>query len=506
MKGVMKMSCEVCTKSGRVRGKKEDGIYKWLGIPYAKKPIGEYRFRKAQPVEPWTGVLEADTYGNKPLQIPFVVFNPNVKESEDCLYLNIWSSGTKEKKPVVFMIFGSAYILGESSLMLYDGTSMAKDDVVFVNINHRLGVFGCFDFSHLSGNTEGFDDNVFVSDQLEALKWVKENIGAFGGDPDNITLLGESAAGCALLNLMACPAAEGLFQKVILQSAVLGSTVTPNVGNRNMRVYLEHLGIGENELYKLKEMDVKELLDATGWLFGNYSRINPGIALPGSGIIGGEYILENPMEVVAKGKAKGIKMLIGTNKDETTLFVHGEDSNVPYCKEEIEKFFELTNTPEIVREKLREHYGNFETDQQLEDFVSDYIFNYPSVKLADIQSQFADTYMYYYSFEAEPATSMGLGAHHMAEIAYALGTVDISEFKNFYNKSNPEVLKKMESILHSNWVNFIKYGNPNGEQEEPWPKYDTENRMVYEINETCNVLHNPYDKLIEVMKDFKGYE
>ena len=112
MKGVMKVSCEVCTKSGRVRGKKEDGIYKWLGIPYAKKPIGEYRFRKAQPVEPWTGVLEADTYGNKPLQIPFVVFNPNVKESEDCLYLNIWSSGTKEKKPVVFMIFGSAYILG----------------------------------------------------------------------------------------------------------------------------------------------------------------------------------------------------------------------------------------------------------------------------------------------------------------------------------------------------------------------------------------------------------
>lgn len=500
------MSCEVCTKSGRVRGKKEDGVYKWLGIPYAKKPIGEYRFRKAQPVEPWPGVLEAVTYGNKPMQIPFIVYNPNVKESEDCLYLNIWSSGTKEKKPVVFMIFGSAYILGESSLMLYEGTSMAKDDIVFVNINHRLGVFGCFDFTHLSGNTDGFDDNIFVSDQLEALKWVKENIEAFGGDPDDITLLGESAAGTAVLNLMACPAADGLFQKVILQSPVLGSTVTPNVGNRNMRVYLEHLGIGEEELYKLKEMDVKELIDATEWLFGNYSRINPGIPLPGSGIIGGEYIPELPIKVLEKGKAKGIKMLIGTNKDETTLFVHGEDSNVPYCKEEIEKFFELTKTPADVREKLRKNYGNFETDQQVKDFVDDYIFTYPVTQLADIQSQFADTYMYYFSFEAEPAKSMGFGAHHMSEIAYALGTVDISEFKSFYDKSSLEVLKRMESILHSSWVNFIKYGNPNGKQEETWPKYDMNKKQVYQIDTECRVLKNPYKKMCNAFRDLKGYE
>ena len=506
MKGAKKMSCEVCTKSGLVRGKKEDGVYKWLGIPYAKKPIGECRFRKAQPVEPWPGVWEAVTYGNKPMQIPFIVYNPDVKESEDCLYLNIWSSGTKEKKPVVFMIFGSAYILGESSMMLYDGTSMAKDDIVFVNINYRLGVLGCFDFTHLSGNTDGFDDNISVSDQLEALKWVKENIEAFGGDPDNITLMGESTAGCSVLNLMACSAADGLYQKVILQSPVLGSTVTPNVGNRNMRAYLEHLGIGEKELYKLKEMDVKELLDATEWLFGNYSRINPGIALPGGGMTGGEYIPELPIEVLAKGKAKGIKMLIGTNKDETTLFMHGEDSNVIYCKEEIEKFFELTNTPADVREKVRENYGNFETDQQVKDFVKDYTFTYPVTQVADIQSQFADTYMYYFTFEAEPAKSMGLGTHHMAEMAYVLGTVDISELKSFYDKSNTEVLKRLESFMHSSWVNFIKYGNPNGEQEEPWPKYDSQNRMVYEINETCKKLHNPYNKLIETMKNFKGYQ
>ena len=223
MKGAMKMNYEVCTKSGWVRGKKEEGVYKWLGIPYAKKPIGEYRFRKAKPVEPWPGVLETVTYGDKPMQIPFIVCNPDVKESEDCLYLNIWSSGTEEKKPVVFMIFGSAYILGESSMMLYEGTSMAKDNIVFVSINYRLGALGCFDYTHLSGNTDDFDGDISLSDQLEALRWVKENIEAFGGDPDNITLMGESTAGCSVLNFMACPKADGLYHKAIIQSPVLGS-------------------------------------------------------------------------------------------------------------------------------------------------------------------------------------------------------------------------------------------------------------------------------------------
>lgn len=497
--------CEVKTHSGTVRGKQEEGIYKWLGIPYAKKPLGKYRFQKAQPVEKWKGVLDTLSFSCKDCQPPFPVVNLEIAQSEDCLYMNIWSSGTKGKKPVVFFIYGSAYVIGESSLHTYDGSQFAKEDIVFVSFNHRVGVFGGYDLSHLAEGTKEFDDNIFISDMILALRWVHDNIAAFGGDPKKITVMGESAGGTNVLNLLASPQTKGMIHQAIVESAVINSTVKPDVGNINMRALLKHLQVKENELEKLKEMELQTLIDGTLWLFSTYSRLNPGIPLPG-GMTKGEFLPELPLERLKKGCAKGIKMMIGTNKDETTLFIQGETSNLCNSKEEIEEFFRHTNTPEEVRAEIRAYYSNFETIQDVRNFMCDWTFVYHSSLAADIQSEFADTYMYQFTFETESCQKSGLGSMHMLELPFVFDTVEESEMKPFYDTPDKEALQKIRNVMHPAWVNFIKTGNPNGDGEETWPKYETETKKVYQIDTDCKVLNDPYREMKEMLNQFKGYQ
>lgn len=498
-------NCEVKTKNGIVKGKVENGVMKWLGIPYAKKPLGEYRFRRAQPADDWVGVLETVNWSNKPLQPPFLTSNPDIEESEDCLYLNIWSKGTEYKKPVVVFFYGSAFIIGEASLDTYDGTNYAKDGIVFVSFNHRVGVFGGYDLSHLPGAEEDFDSDIMESDQIQALRWVKENIENFGGDPDKVTIMGESAGAGSVINLMATPAAKGLFHQVISQSAVIRSTMVPKVGERNMSLLLKHLNLSIEEASKLKDVNTDELQDASLWLMNNYTRENPGIFLPGN-MIGGELLPEPPIEKIGKGSGKGIKLMIGTNMNEASLFIHGDTSNMMYTKDEIEQFFENCNTSEEVRNKLRKHYDYFETPQSIQDFCRDFTFVNDSAIVADLQSQYGDTYMYYFSYQAEPSTQMGLGCFHGLEIPLALGTAKISEMRNLYEASDEKSFGKVSRTCYRAWVNFIKFGNPNGKGKGPWPKYRMNKRKVYQIDTRCRVLNNPYKKMCNAFRDLKGYE
>ncbi|SET36729.1 carboxylesterase/lipase family protein [[Clostridium] polysaccharolyticum] len=498
-------NCKVQTKNGTVEGKLEDGVYQWLGIPYAKKPLGEYRFRRAQPADNWEGILETVKWSMKPLQPPFLTSNPDVEESEDCLYLNIWSSGTGEKKPVVVFIYGSAYIIGEASMKTYVGTRYAQDGIVLVTFNHRVGVFGGYDLAHYPEGERDYDSDIMISDQIQALRWIHENIEAFGGDKDKVTIMGESAGGSSVINLIASPATDGLFHQAIVQSGVIGGAAKPEVAKRNMHLLLEHLHLTEAEISKMKDTNTEVLQEASLWLLNNYTRENPGIFLPGN-VYGGGFLPEPPLEAMKKGRGKGIRLLIGTNKDEATLFIHGDSSNMMYTKEEIEKFFEKCHTPEEVRNKLRKYYNNFETDQDIKNFDRDYTFTNQSVMAADIQSQSADTYMYYFSFEPEPATQMGIGCFHGMEIPLAMGTEDISEMKYLYEASDAEALKKMADCLYQAWTNFIKLGNPNGTGDMPWPKYNTDTRKVYELNTECKVLNNPYMEMMEAFKGLKGYE
>lgn len=497
------VNCEVKTKNGIVRGKLEDGIYKWFGIPYAKKPLGKERFRQAKPAESWKGVLETVEFSKKPIQPAFFIQNGEIGESEDCLYLNIWSKGVTKKKPVIVWIYGSAYIIGEASLHMYDGTEFAKDDIVFVSFNHRVGIFGGYDLSHLAGGNKTFDENIFLSDQIQALRWVQDNIEFFGGNPDDVTLMGESAGGTSVFNLMASPMADGLFHKAICESGVIGSTVTPEVGNINMRWLLRHLNVKENELGKLKKMDVEELSEASLWLINRFSRTYPGLFIAGG--ITGKLLPELPLEALKKGAGKGVKLLIGTNANEESLFINGENSNMLYTKEEAERFLENCNAQEEVREEVRAFYSGFAEEKDLRKLVSDLNFTYHSAVAADIQCQFADTYMYYFSYATEVAKQTNFGVYHSSEVPFVFGTTENYEMKQMYELTSKETLQKMTQIMHTAWVNFVKYGNPNGKGNTPWPKYDLKSKQVYQIDETCRVLRDPYAKEKEVLGKIQIY-
>lgn len=498
--------CEVRTNNGIVRGKVEDGINKWLGIPYAKKPIGENRFRRAQPVQSWSGVLDTIEPPNKPVQPAFFVQYEGTAESEDCLYLNIMTKGTEGKKPVLVWIYGGAFIVGETTLPMYDGTSFAKDDIVFVAINYRLGVYGGYDLSHFAEGERNFDGNIFISDQIQALRWVKDNIQYFGGDPENVTIMGESAGGSSVINLLASPSAEGLFQKVICESGVIGAAAPPQVGNINMRWLLRRLRVNEDELYKIKEMDPETLCDASLWLLNRFTRTYPGLFLAGP--ITGPLLPEVPLEALKKGQGKGVKLLIGVNKDESTLFISDSNSNMCYTEEEVERFLENCQVPEEVREELRKIYGgDYGNGQGLKDFMTDINFTYHGQKAAEYQSQYEDTYMYYYTYATPVAQQAQLGCYHSSEIPFVFDTCEQYDMKQMYAASSKESLDYFTNLFHGNWVNFIKYGNPNGKDEQgPWEKFDADKKNMYLIDETCKMVEDPFKERVEAVGKINIYD
>lgn len=498
--------CEVKTNNGIVKGKIEDGICKWFGIPYAKKPLGENRFRRAQPVQSWSGVLETVELPNKPIQPAFFVQNDAIAQSEDCLYLNIMSKETEGKKPVLVWIYGGAFIVGEATLPMYDGTAFANDDIVFVSINYRVAVYGGYDLSHFVEGERNFDGNIFISDQIQALRWVKDNIQYFGGDSENITIMGESAGGTSVMNLLASPSTEGLFQKVICESGVIGATVPPQVGNLNMRWLLRHLRVNEDELYKIKEMDEATLSEAAIWLLSKFTRTYPGLFLAGP--VTGPLLPEVPLEAIKKGQGKGVKLLIGVNKDESTLFVTDDNSNMCYTEEEAERFLDNCQVPEEVREELRAAYGgDYGNGQGLKDFMSDINFTYYSQKAAEYQSQFEDTYMYYYKFANPVAQQAQLGCYHSSEIPFVFDTCDKYDMKEMLAATSKETLDYFTKLFHENWVNFIKYGNPNGnEEKEPWEKFDADKKNMYVIDETCKMENDPFKARVDAVDKINIYD
>lgn len=496
-------NCEVKTKSGKVKGKYEDGVCKWLGIPYAKKPLVDLRFRHAEPVEPWSEVLEATTYPKKPLQGDFLMSNPEYSDSEDCLYLNIFSNNIETKKPVLVWIYGGAFIIGETSLKMYDGTSFANKDIVFVSINYRLGILGGYDLSYLNGGNNEFDDNIFISDQVQALKWIHDNIEYFGGDPDNVTIMGESAGGTSVINLMTVPEAEGLFHKVICESGVIGATVSPSMGNVSMRLLLEHLGIEENEMEKIKELSDEQLREASVWLLQNFTRDYPGAYLAGSVL--GSLLPEYPLDAIKKGSAKGIKLLIGTNKDESTLFITEKNGCMCSNREEVERFLSNIGTSPEVKERLNQLYSDYGSYDGIRKFMADINFNYHSALAADYQSEYNDTYMYYFSFVTEAAKLGKVGTYHTAEIPFVFDNVDQYDLAELHMGENKENLQYFTDIFHTAWVNFVKYGNPNGTGDGPWPKYDAKTKKVYQIDKECKVLENPYGEMVDVLGQVNLY-
>lgn len=494
----------VLTKSGKVKGKFENAVYKWFGIPYAKKPIGELRFRHAQPVENWSGTFDATKIPNRPIQSNNLTPNDNNPQSEDCLNINIWSSGVKRKKPVFFWILGGAFIIGDAMSGTYDGTEFAKEDIVVVTINYRVGIFGGYDLSMFSNEKLKIDSNLFISDVVMALKWVKENIEAFGGDPNNVTVGGVSSGGTTAISLVAVPEAKGLFHQIICESGIPNAVVSPAVAKKAMKMLLDHMGVPEDRIEEINKKAVEEWGNYAFWLFSNWTYKYPGMYL--SGPVIGDLLTRRPLDVLKEGGAKDIKLLIGTSLDDASMFVKKKDTNMCNSKEMVEQMFKNNRISEGKRKQILSVYPNYPSKKELQNMGRDINFTVHSSLAADYQSRYNDTYMYRLDYSSLLGKIMGLGAFHAQEVAFAFDTIEQTDTKVAYMLTPKKRVRNLVEIFQNAWVSFIKTGNPNGKLDVPWPKYEISTKKVYVINQKCRVENDPYKKVKDAWSDFPFYE
>lgn len=491
------MGIIVETNYGKLEGFKEDGVNKWLGVPYAKPPIDKLRFKRAVECESWKGVCETKKYRNKPYQF-MDRKGTNIPEREDCLYMNIWAPEDAKKSPVFVWIYGGAYAVGEGSDPAYDGTNFAKEGIIYINFNYRLGVLGFYDFTMYD---KSFDSNCGVSDQITALKWIKENIEVFGGDSNNITIAGESAGGGSVINMFAAPKAKGLFNKAIAQSPVPGCIVSHNIAKLNTNIYLEHLGIKPDEVWKLKTMNLNHMKESAIYVRCNTNKY-PGMYIPGPVL--DDLIPELPWKAVAKGSSEGIKLIIGTNHDEATLFVNKKKNVFPNGWNEIEEMLKINNCVAKLP-ALQKLYDKLPHEQQMQEFQKDKSFLIDSIKMADVHSIKSDTWMYRFDYAPAVAKSAGYGAPHTVEINIALNTMGKGWFSMFWNETPKNIIDDLIKSMHTAWLNFVKTGNPNGHLNIKWEKYNPTNRATFIFDKENKLEFDPAKKSYEIWKDIELY-
>lgn len=486
------MDYTVKTKNGVLCGQKTDICIQFLGVPYAKPPVGQLRFRKPQPLDPWDGVLEAKQYGDYCVQPGNGDAAPGVKGSENCLHLNIYTPACDEKKrPVVVWIHGGAYLTGSNSNATKFGGYMCQTaDIVVVAIQYRLGAFGCVDFASLSGANGKFDTNCGTWDQVAAVNWVIENIADFGGDPECITLLGESAGACSVLTLMTTPYLKGKIKRAMLDSPAPHLMNTAENGYIAALDVVKRLGLTEEEAWKLADLPADVLTKAVEESEYDFVNHHPYL-LPTAPVVDGDLIPELPYDAVMHGAADGIEVLIGTTKDEGTMFATGTDRGIfPGNLVQMEKFFQ--DHPYVNRDAVMALYTDLNPKKTYQEIGKELFFHFPSLEIADHLAKHGNVYVHHFEYVFPMLKLLGMGAVHCTNSTLTFGGKPDGMLKilGMFSGRNG---RQITSLIHKCWCNFIACGNPNGTGEELWPAYGEE-KNTYFIDKVCHVEKAPFEK------------
>ena len=477
-------STYVQTGYGQVKGEQMNGVSVWKGIPYAKAA----RFHPPQRPDAWEGVYEAVRFGPAAMQPESEVMSflgASIKEgemSEDCHTVNIWSPAADgAKRPVMVWIHGGAFLNGAGSSPAYDGTTFAKEhDVVIVTFNYRLGVFGFLHAGSIDQERYTGSANCGLLDQIAALEWVKENIEGFGGDPENITVFGESAGAMSIGVLLTLPAAKPLFQKAILQSGASRNVLSPAIAEQVCRGVLAHLEISAEDIAKLEEVSAEELLAAA-------KNIPPMMLGP---TLDGVVIQELPEASLAKGVCRGIPILIGTNKDEYNLY-SAFDSTLDQLDDE--------GVALRLQHMLQDKWAQITPQLQgrtfdkglFEQVMTFDIFTAPAIHLAQEQAkQEAPVWMYRFDWES-PVLDGALKSCHALEIPFVWNALERGA--GFLLGSTPD--KALADRMQKAWVAFAREGDPNIEELPTWPAYHTKNRETMIFDKDCRTITDPNQEL-----------
>jgi len=500
----MKKTKIIEISGGKLQGYIDEGIEVYKGVPYAEPPIGDLRFNAPEPKESWSGVLEATEFSPVAPQppSPFTPQPAPPQSEEKCLTLNIWTPATDGKKrPVMFWIHGGSYKTGASNN--YVGNPLVnRGDVIVVVINYRLGPLG---FLYLP-NAPNFSANVGLLDQIEALKWVKENIAIFGGDPENVTVFGESAGAGAICCLLGMPAAKGLFNRIIPQSgstSPLGYQKGRAIATAQRLTSL--LEIEKDDIDGLRKISAEEIIKAQTKMDQQVLEGGTAFALGYSPLVDKNTMPKHPLKAVLDGETKNIEVLHGTNKDEMRLW----ELWYPGVKNSEELFNRLNlmvkpmgQSEEKVREIINIYSETRENPTEIFNaIITDSFFRVPSIRLAEMQSKNQpDIYMYMFTYPS-PIRNGSLGAVHAIEIPFVFGTLDIPRNVNFklFPDSNKET-ERLSAKMMDSWISFARNGNPNHKEVPEWAQYRND-RATMMFGKEVKVINDPYNKERSVWDD-----
>jgi para-nitrobenzyl esterase len=496
---------------GEIAGAIRRGLRMWRGIPYAAPPLGELRFRSPQPVEPWHGIRDASEFGPVAPQDrngQFLGPRASVPMSEDCLTLNVIAPGTTtgEPRPVMVFIHGGAYSVGSSREVPRLGEGLVrKGGVVFVNLNYRLGALGFLDFSALSSAERTFENNLGLRDQVAALEWVRTNIRAFGGDPGNVTLFGESAGGNAVTTLMTVPSARGLFARAIAQSSPPNAVYPPELTAEWAQEYLELLSeevddsstdstSREEAAELLFSSDVEDLVRATTRMQLRTPDHAPGtISL--CPVIDGDFLPERPLDAFKHGRAHPIPLIIGTNDREGSLFT-GRLDILATTPSRIRAIF--AKTKKKARKAVKAQYPGLPARRAAADFGGDYAFWYPTIKVAERHAHFAQ--VHFYRFDAAPrlVRLTGFDATHGLELFALFDRMDGLFGRAMGALGGRAAFKRAGARMQRNWLRFAR----DGTVDESWPPYTERRRKTLIIDAVDRVEEDPRGERRRAWQDF----
>jgi para-nitrobenzyl esterase len=483
------MDIDVRTQQGVVRGRMVEGVATFKGIPYAAPPFGANRFQPPRPVERWDGVREALSYGptvpKPPYFPPFDVLLPEpVIPGEDCLNLNIWTPDVgRAGLPVMVWIHGGAFANGSGAILQYDGGRFARDGVVCVTINYRLGADG---FLYLGDGIA----NLGLLDQIAALIWVQENIAAFGGDSDNVTIFGESAGAFSVSTLLSMPRAWGLFRRVIAQSGAGHHVISPATAQRVGQYLAEKLGV-EATSEAIAAAPVDRLLQAQVELSGDaFANPDPvrwgevaGNLMPFEPVIDGDILPTRPIDSIVGGAGAGVDVIIGTNTDEEMLFMVPNGA-INYITEDM-----LAGAVAAYGLPVSETIATYRAirpdasaGELLAAIVTDWFFRIPAIRLAEAHTKGSGaTYMYEFAWRS-PKFDGKLGACHALEIPFVFDTLDKEGYEQLMGDGAPQ---QLADVMHAAWVAFAKVGDPG------WQRFDLSRRATMRFDTTQKLVEDP---------------
>ncbi|RRQ28116.1 carboxylesterase/lipase family protein [Rhodococcus sp. Eu-32] len=504
----MAFNTRIATLDGVVEGKTVGDLVTWRGIPYAAPPVGPRRLRAPQPVEPWTGVRDATEWGNASVQhkrgtmLSIGKYQPS---SEDCLTLNVLTPGRRSAtpRPVMVFIHGGAYTLGTSATPLYGGGSLVrrslKDShgIVYVSINYRLGALGYLDMTQFSTEARQFDSNLGLRDQVAALEWVQRNIAQFGGDPNNVTIFGESAGGNAVTTLLATPAAKGLFTQAIAESSAPGLVGTHANATQWATQFLDFLGHDGDPADALDTADVTRLGRAGTKLALTVASATPGLH-PFGPVVDGDYLPKNPLDAYQDGSAHRVPLIIGTNGREGTLFPKVLDA-LPTNPERIDKLFSLTDPS--AKDAVLEAYPGYPSEAAAIDVGGDFTFWKPSLEVAEAHSAYAPTYSYRFDFAPRIMRWLGLDATHGFELFAVFGISNTAFGKAMTLPGGRKAFADVTERVQSQWLEFARTGAPL----PSWPKYDEQSRETMIFDARTRVQRDPRRDRRRAWEGYRGY-